>query len=540
MAFPYLLASLISVQPDFRLDPRAILFGLGAGLLTTLLFTLPPLLDIRTIRPILILRRSVDDLDQPVWRMLLAALQGKPYGGDSGLSLNALISKRLRRSASQIVALIVILAGLSAIALRVSDSREVARDFSLGLVAILLVLLLAAYIVLKVIRFLLTRTRLLLPSAVRQGLANLYRPGNPSAALLAALGTGVMMIMTVFLMQHAAVRQLQITSSPNLPNVFLIDIANDEIDGMRKLLKGSSAVTAPPEMLPVVSSRIVALDGVDAAEIKTKNFPHRMLRNINLTWAPTPPPGLSVVEGKWWDAQQGAAAASRPLVAVAEVQAKRLGLHLGSTINFAAQDRHFDATVVAFTRSDGQHAFSRAEFVLPEQSLKDLPIVWYGGVHADPARVGELQRALYAAYPTVTVINVAQALETIRAVVIQIIYVVQFLAAFSIFAGHRDPGFVDCRYALSPYPRGGGAEDPGGHARADCDGLLHRICGAGRGRGPGRRLLCRCRRAFSVEGTDHSEQCGVGLEPAWRGDNGCAYGGYRLAGEPSHSGPEAA
>ena len=30
------------------------------------------------------------------------------------------------------------------------------------------------------------------------------------------------------------------------------------------------------------------------------------------------------------------------------------------------------------------------------------------------ARVAELQRALYAAYPTVTVINVAQALETIR------------------------------------------------------------------------------------------------------------------------------
>jgi len=58
-----------------------------------------------------------------------------------------------------------------------------------------------------------------------------------------------------------------------------------------------------------------------------------------------------------------------------------------------------------------------------------------GGVHADPARVGELQRALYNAFPTVTVINVAQALETVRAVVMQITYVIQFLAAFSIFAG---------------------------------------------------------------------------------------------------------
>src|ERR1700687_133476 len=63
------------------------------------------------------------------------------------------------------------------------------------------------------------------------------------------------------------------------------------------------------------------------------------------------------------------------------------------------------------------------------------PVVWYGGVHVAPAHVGELQRALYTAYPTVTVINVAQALETVRAVVIQITYVIRFLAAFSIFAG---------------------------------------------------------------------------------------------------------
>ena len=49
--------------------------------------------------------------------------------------------------------------------------------------------------------------------------------------------------------------------------------------------------------------------------------------------------------------------------------------------------------------------------------------------------MGEVQRALYNAYPTVTVINVAQALETVRALVIQITYVIQFLAAFSIFAG---------------------------------------------------------------------------------------------------------
>jgi putative ABC transport system permease protein len=414
MAFPYLLASLINVRPDIRIDPHAVLAGLGAGMLTTLLFTLPPLLDIRGIRPILILRRAVDEQDEP---FLLTFV------------------RRLKKNVAQIFAFLLILGGLSLIASRVSDSAAVGKWFSLGLVAVLLVLLVASFVVLKSLKFFLSRTRLHLPSVLRHGLANLYRPGNPSSALLAALGMGVMQIMLVFLMQHAVVRQLHISSAPDLPNVFLVDIANEEVAGVRHLLETSPAVTAPPELLPVVSSRILGLDGVPAAEIKTRNFPHRMLQSIQLTWANDVPPGATVVNGKWWTAQQAADSAEHPVVAVARHQAQRLGLKIGSTISFAVQDKHFDAKVVALIQADGQHAYSRAEFILPERALSGYPVVWYGGVHARPEQVAQLQRALYAAYPTVTVINVAQALETIRGVVIQIIDVVQFLAAFSIFAG---------------------------------------------------------------------------------------------------------
>jgi putative ABC transport system permease protein len=123
------------------------------------------------------------------------------------------------------------------------------------------------------------------------------------------------------------------------------------------------------------------------------------------------------------------------VVAIGQRQAERLNVHPGSKVTFAAQDEEIVATVVALTKADGQHTYSRAEFVMPSSVLKGLPVVWYGGVHANPNRVGELQRALYQAYPTVTVINVAQALETVRSVVIQITYVIQFLAAFSVFAG---------------------------------------------------------------------------------------------------------
>ncbi len=414
LAFPWLLAKLVNMEMTLHLQLQTVVTGLAAGVLTTLLFTLPPLLDIRSVRPVLIFRRAVEDADDP---------------------FVSAIFRKLRKNAAQMGAAVLILAGLTAIATTLSDSATVGRLFSIGLVSVLAVLLLASAGVLALLRVVLKRSGFRVPSSLRHGLANLYRPGNPSAALLAALGLGVMQIMTVYLVQQAVVNELHISSAPDLPNVFLIDITSDEIGGLRELLKRQPTVTATPEFLPVVSSRILQLDGVEANKAKLKNFPKRMLQAISLTWADAAPPGTSAVEGRWWDAAQTADAAKHPLVAVNKPQADRLGVHLGSTITFAAQDTQITATVAAITKTNGQHAYSRAEFILPQAALAGLPVVWYGGVHAMPSRVDELQRALYGAYPTVTVINVAQALETVRQVVVQITYVVQFLAAFSIFAG---------------------------------------------------------------------------------------------------------
>ncbi|HWW98536.1 MAG TPA: FtsX-like permease family protein, partial [Edaphobacter sp.] len=262
LSFPYLLAKLIHVDTELHVQLSTVFTGLAVGILTTLLFTLPPLLDIRGVRPILILRRAVDDTDDPfvagIWR-------------------------KVTKNVAQIGAAVLILAGLAAIATTLSDSVVVGQVFSLGLVGVLGVLLAASAAVLAGLRYFLSKTRLHLPSSVRHGLANLYRPGNPSAALLAALGMGVMQIMTVYLVQKAVVSELHISAAPNLPNVFLIDITNGEIGGIRTLLKAQHSVTAEPELLPVVSSRVIDIDGVPANEAKLKNFPRRMLRSISLT-----------------------------------------------------------------------------------------------------------------------------------------------------------------------------------------------------------------------------------------------------------------
>lgn len=413
LVLPLLLAKLLGITPELHIAASAIFAGLATGLLTTVLFTMPPLLDIRNVRPILILRRSVDDSEAETaaagwWR-------------------------KLRNSGAQILAALLIMGGITLIATTLSDSKDVGRVFTLGLAAVLLVLVLTSFGVLAVLRSFLRGTRASLTPVVRHGLANLYRPGNPSAALLAAVGLGVMQIASVFFISHALVSELKLSTQPTLPNVFLIDIAPTEIDGVRALLKTQSAVRGTPEMLPVIASRILSVDGVAAANLKLQNFPKRMLQSISLTWTEDLPPGTKVLQGRFWSPGE-----SRAQVAIGQRMAERLHVHAGSHIVFAAAgdpDHPVSAEVAALIRSDGQHAASRAEFLLPKAALAQMPTVWYGGVHADPAHVGDLQRALYAKYPTVTVINVAQAMETLRGVLLQVSLVVQFLAGFSIFAG---------------------------------------------------------------------------------------------------------
>lgn len=410
--FPLVLGKLLPMQPDLHVPVRSILAGLGTGVLTTLLFCLPPLLDIRKVRPSLVLRRAVEE-----------------GGGEDKGSPWKRIKDGFREGRAQWIATLLVVLCLAAIAAALSDSLVVGKWFAAALFAVLAVLLALAAGTLKLLRAFLSKTRLHLPSSIRHGLANLYRPGNQSSAVLAALGTGVMLILTVFLMQKSVIDEISLTASPKIPNVFLVDISTQELAGVKALLAKTPGVRGQLEALPIVSGRIIAVDGVPAENLKLTNFPKRLLQSATLTWAETKPDGDKILQGEWWSADDQHA------VAISDHIAQRLHLKPGSRIDFASGEKSIQTRVAAVFKSDGQHVYGRSEYVLSPAALKELPVVWYGAVHVDTKQVGQMQRALYMAYPTVTVINIADVLETIQGVVQQITVVVRFLAAFSMLSG---------------------------------------------------------------------------------------------------------
>jgi putative ABC transport system permease protein len=407
-ALPAVFGKLLPVQTILEFPWQSVLAGLGTGLLTTLLFCLPPLLDVRAIRPVLVLRRLVE--------------QGP--GNSFGAWVDRWWARRLQLALSVVVVL-----ALGGIAWALSDSAVVGTVFAIGLAVVLAVLLAVSAVALAFLRFLLNRVRLRLPSSLRQGLANLYRPGNQSSAVLAALGTGVMLILAVYLMQAALLRDIRETASPSLPNVFIIDVTTDEVAGIKDFFQHQPGVSQALDLMPGVTGRFVSLNGKMIEELKDEHFPRRMLENAELSWADAPPAGSKVTQGKWWTDPNAAE------IAIGEGTASRLHLGLGSAVELAVGGTVHALKVSAIYRADGQHLGARVGFVLPSGQLKDQPAVWYGAAHIEPRQVGAMERALFAAYPTVTVINLAEVLERIESVVDQITFVVRFLAGFSIFAG---------------------------------------------------------------------------------------------------------
>jgi putative ABC transport system permease protein len=406
-ALPAAFGQLLPVHVILQFPWQSALAGLGTGLLTTLLFCLPPLLDVRAVRPVLVLRRLVEQ-------------------GPSGIA--EWFAKWWERRLQLAIAAATI-AGLAGIAWALSDSPKVGAWFALLFTITLVVLLVLAAAALWFLRIFLNRTRLHLPSSLRHGLANLYRPGNQSAAVLAALGTGVMLILAVYLMQKDLLTDLRETASPKLPNVFLVDMQTQEVDGVKAFFAHQAGVSQQLDLMPVVQGRFVSINGQQVDQMKGQHFPIRMLESAELTWADAPPDGDKVTAGAWWTSSTAAE------IAINDGVAQRLHVGVGSTVELETGGTTRTLKIAAIYRGDGQHLGARVQFVLPSGLVSEQPSTWYGGVHIDPKQVAGMERSFFAAYPTVTVINIADVMERIENVVDQVTFVVRLLAGFSILAG---------------------------------------------------------------------------------------------------------
>lgn len=407
--FPALLARYFQLDPGVSWNPASALQGLIVGVLTTLLFTLPPLLSIRQVKPSLILRREMEEA-QRGWR------------------------ERLRQGRSALAVTVWIVAGILGIVYWLSESLRTALYFVGGFAVSLLLLGLIASGVLRLLRHLSRWLQRVLPTTLRHGVANIYRPGNQAAALLVALGLGVMFTLTVYLVQRSMLGQILESAPPGMPNVFLINITPREREGLRQLLARQPGVTSVPEVVPLVAARVTRVDGRAVADLGLKGFNRRFGQTRSVSWVNAPTPQMTILEGRFWKPTDSAQTAGVQVCVNEDVQ-KALQVKPGSKLDWISGSTPFASQVVCVFRSEAVRFGSNLEFLFTPGSLDNFPALHFAAIRLQPEHVATLQRAIYREFPTITVINGADVLAIVQEVVDQIALIIRFISLFAILAG---------------------------------------------------------------------------------------------------------
>ncbi|MBV9037623.1 MAG: FtsX-like permease family protein, partial [Acidobacteriaceae bacterium] len=399
---PLLIQQVFALLPEVPWDWSFSLQGMGLGVLATLFFTVPPLLNIRNVRPSLVFRRNMAD----------AAEEGR---------------KHWREKVPSLIGAGLIATGFTGIAVWLSGSWRMGFYFIAGLSASVLILAGIAAVLLMALRSVVRLFHARLPASLRHGFANLYRPGNQARSVLVALGIGVMFTLTTYLLQRTVLRNVTSEGPGREGNLFLLDVRDTA--AVSKLVESQPGVTGKVQLVGYIVSRMLGKNGVPVNQLPLNKVRKDQLQTVRITTAGGLPDGLELRSGRWWGA-----GSTEPQLAVSEQASRDFRLKLGDRVEFQMAGRTVSAPLVAVFRRL-ERAPVRYDLVFPREALKGLPVVYYGAAHVDPKHIPQVEEALFERFPTVTVMNLADILKRIQEAVDQVALVVRFLALFAIFAG---------------------------------------------------------------------------------------------------------
>jgi len=384
---------------SYELHAGAVAQGLGLGVLISLLFSALPLLRIRQIRPSMLLREVERDAERrwlDVWRWAVA---------------------------------LGVLAGLVFLTSWQAGSVRVGVFFIAGLGATALVLYAAAWLLILIVR----RARNLGTFAVRQAVNSMHRPGNQTRVIVLAVGLGAFLVMSVQSLQSNLLDEFDVARRGNLPNMYLIDVQKDQVEGVRELVEKTTGAHA--DLIPTVRARIVRINGqeidLDAAGMRRERG--RLGREYVVTYRPNLEYNETIVAGKFWDATPSADAE----VSIEEDMRGTAGLDLGGTITFDIQGRKITARVTSVRRVDWRNSRTGFLILFRPGALENAPQTFVGAVDGptgEPER-SRFQRAIVDRFPNVSVIDVADIVRSVSRILSNITLAVTFIGGFVFLSG---------------------------------------------------------------------------------------------------------
>jgi putative ABC transport system permease protein len=408
---PRVLGGLLPVAViDFHPSWSGVAWGIGLGVTIALLFAALPLLAIRRVSPLVVIRRSADE---------------RP----------ALRSDPVRLAAAGALA-----AATIAVACLQAPTWRAGVGFAAGVGMALAILWCAARLLASFVK---RAVPARWPYVWRQGLANLHRPANQTVVVILALGFGAFLLDTLYVVQDNLLGQLRVDTSTERPNVVLFDIQEDQRDGVEARMRQEGLPTRAP--VPIVPMRIQSIKGVDVSRILAPvsvgagRGRWAVRREYRSSYHDAPAPTETTASGTLWKPGEWRTPADpgAPVPVSLEVGlAKELEVAVGDEIVWDVQGLPVRSRVAHLRDVDWARFEPNFFVVFPEGPLDAAPksYVTLSRV-ADPAQRARFQRAVVEAFPNVSVVDLTEIQKALEEVVGRVALAIRFMALFTLAAG---------------------------------------------------------------------------------------------------------
>jgi len=399
---PRYAAGRLPIELESGLTWQASVQGVGIGVMVALLFSAPLLLEIRQVKPILVLRqnttarrRRIDWLRLGAWLLIAPALFG--------------------------------------LAIWQSGSLRYAGIFLGIAVATILILGLAGAALTHALR----RVRRLPSFALRQGVSSLYRPGNQTRTILFAVGLGALFVIAVRIQQVNVMKEYDFDLSAASADMFLIDIQKDQRPAAETAI--TRLAEGAPTIIPIVQGRIIGLKRApgNSSDLPREQIGRMLSWERRFTYRPHREESEEIIAGKFWEPQP----AAEPEISVEERYARDLQLGLGDKLIFDFLGRRIEATVTSIRRVERRISplayLTRATVLFRPGTLEAAPQFFIGAVKGPPpgATRAQLQREFVERFPNVTMIDAFDAIAEVRKRAGEISFAVSFIGGFVFLCG---------------------------------------------------------------------------------------------------------
>jgi putative ABC transport system permease protein len=318
--------------------------------------------------------------------------------------------------------------GLAALTVLTAQDRFLAVWFVAGATAAVATFRLAAF---AVVRLAARWPRPRRPR-LRLALANLHRPGAPTASVVMSLGMGITVLVAIMMIERNLSGQIEAVVEEQAPAFFFIDIQPDQTEGFEALVR-SFPEAGEVRRVPMLRGRITAMAGVPVSEIEPPPHHAWVTRgDRGLTWSRTPPrSGSRIVDGEWWPEDYS----GPPLISFDAEAAKAYGLKVGDEVAFRILGRRFVATIANLRQIDWASLGMNFVVIFSPGALERAPQISIATVQVGAASESALEAAVSQQFPNVSAIRVRDVVADVNRIMESIDVAMKAVAAVAILAG---------------------------------------------------------------------------------------------------------